>query len=222
MLFKFGDKLFNSKLLNDTECHDDNLWDFSDDIVPERLRESLVSQESEQLDSTTAFSFTAENDDKSNQDKWEMAQMCPNDCNCGNCPLAQEQLTLMEPRFNSTQSVMSLHTSISSISFASKDMNKHSTLTISHIVRLQNFGAILHWYVTNHDDIRGYKVYLNGSLVTTVHSPLRTSALIESVNMDNPQHFAVSVIPCGGKKKIKTSSINMQAVYMYMPKEFVQ
>ncbi|KAG5671726.1 hypothetical protein PVAND_001906 [Polypedilum vanderplanki] len=146
---------------------------------------------------------------------WQTARMCPNGCDCGKCPI--------ESTMSSTTSNMSLvHPNVSSISLKEQSYN-NSFISITHIVPLRNLSsAIIHWDVMHYHGIRGYKVYLDGNLVTSVHSPTRTSALIESVNMSYPHHFAVTIV-LNVDEQLPKMFIhrNMQAIHIYRPRNFI-
>lgn len=249
MFLELPEKKFtatSSKSLKMSNLHP-YTFNLYDNIVPQRLRESLMSQselissQPSQLmtisssvtveemifkrDSKTTTTFNAplnststemllsisDNDDNENDEikdeLWEMPKMCPNDCNCGECPLSDG---------NSSVSLFSNYSTIS----LPETSPSLSYLSISYVMPLRNYGAIIRWNVNVYQHgIRGYKIFIDGRQVSSVHSPSRMSALLESVNMKIPHHFAVSII--ASEKIPMLLYRNMHAVYVYKPNNFI-
>jgi hypothetical protein len=216
-------------------------FSLSDKIVPRWLRASLMSENSqdtyqpqpidgkgdEKEEEVTHVDRVANgNDDGSSSEEepelWQTASMCPNDCNCGSCPIDIKDDITVGSSSNSSSSCMSLMPNVSSISLGEQSKHNNALLSITYVVPLRNYGAIIHWNVMHRHGIRGYKVYLDGNLVSSVHSPTRTSALIDSVNMSYPHHFAVTVVPNVGEQLPKIFfHRNMQAIHIYRPNHFI-
>lgn len=150
-------------------------------------------------------------------DSWEMAKMCPNGCNCGKCPLVDENEEINSRKI----SILSLAPNLSSISFIDEPNKSASYLSITYVIPLRNYGAIIRWNVINQHGIRGYKIFMDGIQVSSVHSPSRMSAVIENVNMKIPHHFAVSITPTISEKIPTALYHNMHAVYLYKPNNFI-
>lgn len=190
----------------------------------ERLREALMSPSSKE--STQFLSISSvivgrdssmnlrellpPNDKNYNEEDegelWMMAETCLNGCE--------------KCRTHETKSAINILSLAPSLSTTNSLPNIRSYLSIAYVIPLRNFGAIIRWTVNHPYDIRGYKVFVDGAHVSTVHSKSRLSALAENVNMKIPHHFAVSVIPCA-ERIPKTSYRNMHAVYLYKPNEFI-
>jgi hypothetical protein len=152
---------------------------------------------------------SSSNDDEDENDSWKMAETCLNGCKKCRKFTTDESF----PTINIISLTPSLLTNRSL-------PNIRSYLSIVYVMPLRNFGAIIRWTANHQYDIRGYKVFVDGAHVSTVHSKSRLSALAEHVNMKIPHHFAVSVIPFA-EKIPKTSHRNMHAVYLYKPNEFI-
>jgi hypothetical protein len=149
-----------------------------------------------------------EEEEEEGNETWETAI----ECNCGNCPIGHLQ-------FSHNTSDTSLIASISSSSSIDEHCDEwKSFLSITYVGPLRNYGAIIHWNVMHYHGIRGYEIHLDGNRVSLVHSPKRTSAFIENVNMNFPHHFAIAIVPNVDAKIFELSDRRMQAVYIYHPK----
>lgn len=232
MFLQLPEVFSSSKSLKMSDFHSLS-FNLFNDVVPIQLRDSLMSQDSSQMTLTETsvelmltndrFSFASNRSSSSSEvlmvreeehegESWEMAKTCPSDeCNCGKCPLIEEN----SPP-NSISDV-SLAPSYSTIS-----QPEANFLSIAYVVPLRNYGAIIRWNVQYQHGVGGYKLFIDGVQVSSVHSPSRMSALVESVNMKIPHHFAVSIIPSASEKKMpKISYRNMHAVYLYKPTNFI-
>lgn len=176
-------------------------------------RELYSAQNSSSADVLMPIS-DEEEENSNDTDSWETASMCPNDCNCGNCPMAENEDEEMKSHEISFLSLMPNFSSISLVDQANQN------LSITRVIPLRNYGVIVRWDVMNHHGIRGYKVFMDGIEVSAVHSPSRMSAVIENVNMKAPHHFAVSVQNIS-EKMPTTPCRNMHAVYLYKPNNFI-
>jgi hypothetical protein len=161
------------------------------------------------------------NDSVNEVDSWEMAKMCPNGCNCGKCPLVNDSHEEMDMESQKI-SILSLAPNLSSISFIEEPNKSIMYLSITYVIPLRNYGAIIRWNVMNQHGIRGYNIFMDGIQVSSVHSPSRMSAVIENVNMKIPHHFAVSITPASFNEKIPSTYYhNMHAVYLHRPNNFI-
>lgn len=154
-------------------------------------------------------------------ESWEMAKMC----NCGKCPIVTNKEEEKRIQMNSQNiSILSLSPNLSSISFIKEPHKITSYLSISYVIPLRNYGAIIRWIAMNQNGIMGYKVFIDGIQVSSVHSPSRMSAVIENVNMKIPHHFAVSITPTSINEKLPATIHyhNMHAVYLYKPNNFIR
>lgn len=242
MSLKLPEKLVASKSFKMSEFAS-NTFSLYDDEVPKQVRDAILSQSSPspkiltvsldddasiELIVTKAAPRKASSDmlvaisdyEQNNEDdSWEMAKMCPNDCNCGKCPLSEDE---DEDIMSHEISNLSLAPDLSSISLVENFNQSRSYLSIIHVIPLRNYGAIIRWNVVHQHGIRGYKVFMDGTQVSSVHSPSRMSAVIESANMKIPHHFAVSVTPNVNDERMSAILYhNMHAVYLYKPNNFI-
>lgn len=249
MSFKLPETVIASKSFKMSEFSS-KAFNLNDNMVPEQLREAYLSKNSPSpstpkflslstlaVDDNTSIEFVVTeettrqyhnisassssdvlmqvSDDDSiadEVDSWEMAKMCPNGCNCGTCPLVDEEKRI---------SILSLAPNLSSISFIEEPNKSTSYLSITYVIPLRNYGAIIRWNVMNQRGIQGYKIFMDGVQVSSVHSPSRMSAVIENVNMKIPHHFAVSITPTISEKIPTTLYHNMHAVYLFKPTNFI-
>lgn len=239
MSFKFSENFISSKSFKMEEISSKS-FNLYDDMVPKQLRDAYLSQNSSvltlstltfdddasvkvvvkrntarQLNSATNSSscdvLTTISDGEENEiESWEMAKMCPNGCNCGSCPLVKNEIF----------SLHSLAPNLSTISLPNNHNQSNSFLSISYVIPLRNYGAIIRWNVVHQRDIRGYKIFMDGSQVSSVGRG-RVSAVIENVNMQTPHHFAVTIIPNVSEKITPFLYHNMHAVYLYKPNDFI-
>lgn len=245
MSFKLPETFVASKSLTMSEFSS-KAFNLNDELVPQQLRDAYMSQNSpspspsaQKLMSFSTLRVTEEttrkyhnvtessssdvlmqlSDDTLDEvDSWEMAKMCPNGCNCGRCPLVDDEEGETDSR---NYSVISLAPNLSSISFIEESNKATSFLSITYVIPLRNYGAIIRWNVINQHGIRGYKIFMDGIQVSSVHSPSRMSAVIENVNMKIPHHFAVSITPTVGEKIPSILYHNMHAVYLFKPNNFI-
>ena len=148
-----------------------------------------------------------------------MARTCPNDCNCGQCPLEKE--VEEEGMFSEIMDIPRSPTNLSSISLTNQNRSD-AFLSIKYVIPLRDYGVIIRWNVLHHLGIRGYKIFIDGMHVASVHSPSRTSALIENVNMRIPHHFSITAVTSNVCEKMPTILYhNTLAVYLYKPNNFI-
>lgn len=209
--------LLKAKVFNEFEL---KKFDFKDELVSQQLRNSIFSVDSQEfpLDYLTKDSVEIANDiflekfetpensseEEDEEEIFEVARSCPNDCEHENCPFlprlysSSEVFFTMESRFSENLSSVSLVRQVSSLSMMEMTYDgreKNEILSISRIVPLRNNSAIVHWNVKSFLGIRGYKVIVDGVLASRVNSAERTSAFISPVNMSIPHHFTVTVVP---------------------------
>lgn len=235
MFLKLPEIFSASKSLKMSDFHSLSSFNLCSDVLPRRLRDSLMSQDSSLMtltvqDETSVevmlrnerFSFASNRtlssskvlmvrEDENEGESYEMARMCPSDdCNCGKCPLTDANSSA------NSISVVSFESNFSTMSLPEANF-----LSIDYVVPLRNYGAIIRWNVQYQHGVGGYKLFIDGAQVSSVHSPSRMSALVESVNMKIPHHFAVSIIPSAREKMPKIPYRNMHAVYLYKPTNFI-
>lgn len=280
MSFDLSETIFYSKFINEENIYNNRLpLDLDDELIPRPLRESLKSENSEQIEllqvpsNFTIFrnnivkasssieliksndnqaelhSNNKEDDDVINHNAaeesavtknpnaeaiqqaqteeepeiWFPTRTCPNECNCGKCPIDKgiETAFIMDGQVLS-QSVMSLVPSSSSITMTFVQGNPNLFISITDVIPLRNNqSAIIHWSVLHYHGISGYKVFLDGNLVASVFSPTRTVAFIDDVNMKFPHHFAVSIMRGDSSVRETFQQHSMQAIYFYDPNNFI-
>lgn len=146
-----------------------NKFDYKNEsVVPRQMRNSLCSVDVCEV--SPSASVEAVNGDETlknvsdDEDLFEIARSCPEDCLHRDCPFQSRLLSSSEVFYTVdsryTQSSVSLVRKVSSMSFleVSSHFDDNEFLRISRVVPVRNSSVIIHWNVKSTIGIRGYKV----------------------------------------------------------------
>jgi hypothetical protein len=169
-------KLITSKVYKDFEPKEFDIR--NDEAVPRRLRDSLISVDSGDISADfsltwsksvnvgSAVSGTETPGSISDEEMFEIARSCPDECDHNNCPFQRPRLTSSSEVFVTmhsqfSPSSMSLVRKVSSMTMMEFSPNDQSAfLAITRVVPLRNRSVIIHWNIKSFLGVRGYKVVM--------------------------------------------------------------
>lgn len=197
-----------------------------DEGFPKKLRESLKSEttnyklnEFQEELSAVVNTRKEEAGDQTNVDTAEVARDCPSHCSYKSClnqgPSCHSDI-FIAPKFSSSVSV--IHSEISLKALELPAFDPKSFMTITRIVPLRNHSVIIHWHVKTTHGIRGYQIFLDGNLASSIYSSERTIALIKNVNMSVSHDFSIFIVPDKSLLQNIMEPLMKPVTYFYKPK----
>lgn len=142
-----------------------------DEVVPQKLRESLISVDANPTQKSLVTIAEKGEDD---EDSWEIVGDCTTECKHSKCPFRDQdvaEIFIASPTRPSSSKTSLLRVVSSMSMFDSTAFERRSFLCITRVIPVRNHSAIIHWNIKSMYGVQGFVVgfgYFN--LETRDHS----------------------------------------------------